>query len=294
MSTITNYVSRADLGWGPSPAASANPQSGLVIHYDSNNMDLAGKSHSACITYWHNTRAFHTGPSRGWADIGYSFMACPHAYILEGRGLYKQQAAQPGGNATHYSVTLAGGPNDPIPQMQIEAVRELRAYLMASPRNNSGNVFGHRDFSATSCPGNRAYDLVSDGTFAQAPGAITTGDTMSFLGLRKGDSGQVVRDLQKYLDDAGYPPANSFFDGEWDGVYGNGVENAIVAARQANGSGATTTTHISYWAMNQLRRAHWKAMYERFRKSGGDGGTPSGGLELPATVRVSGELKLED
>lgn len=284
MSTITNYVSRSDLGWGASPAAGAAIRSGLVIHYDSNNQDLASKSHSACVTYWHNTRSFHMGPSRGWADIGYSFFACPHGYVLEGRGLNKQQAAQPGGNATHYSCTLAGGPTDVIPEAQINAVRELRAWLMASPRNNSGAVLGHRDFTSTSCPGNRAYALVQDGTFTKAPGAITTGDDVSFLGLRKGDKGQIVRDFQKYLDDCGYPPANSFADGEWDGDFGNGVEASLVMLRRANGSDVTTSPHVSYWAMNQLRRAHWQAMYERYHTPSGSGG---GGSELPASERVT-------
>src|SRR5690554_3107703 len=88
------YVTRSDLGWGRSPAASANPKLGLVIHYDGSNQNLAAKDHSACISYWKNTRAFHTGPARGWADIGYSWGVCPHAYVFEGRGLYKTQRSE--------------------------------------------------------------------------------------------------------------------------------------------------------------------------------------------------------
>src|SRR5699024_12699029 len=63
---------RSDFGWSPhSPAASANPKSGLVVHYDSADQRLASKPHSECVAYWKRTRSFHTGPSRGWADIGY-------------------------------------------------------------------------------------------------------------------------------------------------------------------------------------------------------------------------------
>ncbi len=102
MGKPSNYVTRKDLGWSAtSPAGYANPRSGLVIHYDSNDQNLAGKDHSACLTYWRNTRSFHTGPRRPWDDVGYSFFACPHGYVLEGRGLNRVQAAQPGGNATH-------------------------------------------------------------------------------------------------------------------------------------------------------------------------------------------------
>lgn len=163
------YVSRADLGWGRTPAGSANPKSGLVVHYDSVDQGLADKDHDACIAYWNATRRFHTGPSRNWADIGYSWMACPHGHVLEGRGLYRVQAAQPGGNSTHYSVTLATGPNDRITPGQIEAVRQLRAWLMEPDTSISGKVLGHRDFIATSCPGDKAYRMVRDGTFSQPP-----------------------------------------------------------------------------------------------------------------------------
>ncbi|WP_431872941.1 peptidoglycan recognition protein family protein [Nocardiopsis eucommiae] len=174
----SKYVSRSDLGWGSSPAEQANPRSGLVIHYDSSDQNLANKNHSSCVTYWRNTRSFHTGPSRGWADIGYSWMACPHGYVLEGRGLYRTQAAQPGGNSSHYSCTLATGPSDPITPDQINAVRQLRQWLMEPDTSISGKVLGHRDFISTSCPGDKAYALVKDGTFAKAPGNTEGDDDM--------------------------------------------------------------------------------------------------------------------
>lgn len=165
-----NYISRSDLGWSrTSPAAWADPKSGLVVHYDSADQNLAGQGLEASIAYWQRTRSFHTGPSRGWADIGYSFMAAPTGHILEGRGLYRSQAAQPGGNSTHYSVTLATGPSDRITPAQINAVRELRRWLMEPATSISGTVLGHRDFIATSCPGDQAYELVRNGTFTQPP-----------------------------------------------------------------------------------------------------------------------------
>lgn len=161
------YVSRADLGWGRTAAGVADPKSGLVIHYDSGNQRLADKPHSACIDYWRRTRKFHMGPSRGWACIGYSFMACAHGYVLEGRGLFRAQAAQPGGNSTYYSVTLATGPTDEVTPAQINAVRQLREWLMEPATSIAGTVKGHRDFIATSCPGEKAYRMVKDGLFRE-------------------------------------------------------------------------------------------------------------------------------
>lgn len=159
---------RSDFGWTPySPAAHATPRSGLVVHYDSADQGLADKPHSACIAYWKRTRGFHTGSARGWTDIGYSFMACAHGCVMEGRGLFRQQAAQPGGNSTYYSVTLATGPRDRVTDAQINAVRQLREWLMEPDSSIAGTVKGHRNFVSTSCPGDKAYRMVRDGTFAQ-------------------------------------------------------------------------------------------------------------------------------
>lgn len=167
---------RSDFGWSPhSPASKADPKRGLVVHYDSSNQNLAAKSHSACVSYWKRTRAFHTGPSRGWADIGYSWGCCSHGYVMEGRGLFRAQAAQPGGNTTYYSVTLMTGPSDTVTDAQINAVRQLREWLMEPTSSISGTVKGHRDFVATSCPGTKAYNLVKDGTFRRP--AAWGGDT---------------------------------------------------------------------------------------------------------------------
>lgn len=161
-------VWRSQLGWSPySPAAHANPKSGLVIHYDSGNQRLASKPHSECIAYWNRTRSFHTGPSRGWRDVGYSWYCCSHGYVIEGRGLNREQAAQPGGNSTYYSVTLATGPTDEVTAAQINAVRQLREWLMEPATSIRGTVKGHRDFIATSCPGDKAYRMVRDGTFTK-------------------------------------------------------------------------------------------------------------------------------
>lgn len=160
-------VTRKEFGWGTTGAAYAKPRKGLVIHYDGSDQNLAGKPHAACVDYWRRTRKFHTGSNRQWVDIGYSFGACPHGMVFEGRGENHAQAAQPGGNTTWYSVTLMSGPGEKPTPPQIEAVRELRAYLMG--RGLGAEVKGHRDFYSTSCPGDSLYRLVRDGTFTKSP-----------------------------------------------------------------------------------------------------------------------------
>lgn len=151
---------RSVFGWGPTPAPYAPCTNGLVVHYDGSNQGLAGKSHSACRTYWKNTRAFHVN-TRGWLDIGYSFGVCPHGYVLEGRGWQRQQAAQPGGNSTWTSCTFMSGDAEKPTSAQITAFRELRAWLRG--KGLGAAVRGHRDFVSTSCPGSILYGMVKNG-----------------------------------------------------------------------------------------------------------------------------------
>lgn len=277
---------RSDLGWPPhSPAAWADPDEGLVVHYDSSDQNLAGQPHSACEAYWNRTRAFHTGPSRGWDDIGYSFMACPHGYVMEGRGLYRTQAAQPGGNTTHYSVTLATGPNDTITPEQINAVRQLRAWLMEPDTSISGTVLGHRDFVATSCPGADAYRMVQDGTFTQPPGTITTGDDMGILDLSKGDTGRRVAALQNMLRRIGRHQGRDLLPQYGtDSDYGQEVSDAVLWVRQElHGSTATDGDTITSYAYDQV----WTSYIRAAQTTSGGGGV------LPDTVRVSGDLEVQ-
>jgi N-acetylmuramoyl-L-alanine amidase len=157
---------RSVFGWGASGAGFADPRSGLVVHYDSANQGLANKNHTACRTYWKNTRKFHMGPARGWADIGYSFAVCPCGYVLEGRGVRKVQAAQPGGNSTWYSCTFMSGPSEKPTAAQIRAFQELRNWLRTNYGVGAG-VRGHRDFSSTACPGNILYTMVKNGSLVK-------------------------------------------------------------------------------------------------------------------------------
>lgn len=300
MARPSNYVSRASLGWGASPASNANISQGLVVHYDSGNQNLANKAHSACVTYWRNTRSFHTGPSRGWADIGYSFMACAHGYVLEGRGLRKQQAAQPGGNATHYSVTLATGPSDTITDAQINAVRELRAWLVGDHKNN-GRVLGHRDFIATACPGERAYALVKNGTFTKAPGSGgTVNPEDAVLGTREGDgllpgpASEAVKAVQRLIVAAGF--GDALGDSGVDGRWGPATSNGLLQARQYVGSNLDSVKTMTGESYAQLIRACARREAERAASAAVKDLPPAaGGGTLPKTetVQVSGTMEIK-
>lgn len=221
---------RKSFGWpATSPAGYANPTRGLVVHYDGSNQGLAGRPHSACREYWKRTRNFHTGPSRGWADLGYSYGCCPHGIILEGRGLNRAQAAQPGGNTTWYSVTFMGGPSEHPTSAQLRAFRELRAYLMN--RDVAGVVSYHGRFISTSCPGPILIGLVNSGAIIRGDAGGTTPPPTGGRVISAGDAGADVLAVQAQLVYLGYDLGTHGADGR----FGADTEKAVRAFQRAAG-----------------------------------------------------------
>jgi len=98
---------------------------------------------------------------------GNSFAVCPHGIVMEGRGWQRQQAAQPGGNSTWTSVTFMSGPSEAPTRAQINAFKQLRAWLRG--KGLKAGIRGHRDFISTSCPGEKLYALVKNGGLAGPP-----------------------------------------------------------------------------------------------------------------------------
>jgi peptidoglycan hydrolase-like protein with peptidoglycan-binding domain len=103
------------------------------------------------------------GPERGWADIGYSFGVCPHGKVMEGRGVGHVQAAQPGGNATWYSVTFMSGPGEKPTAAQTGAFRALRSWLRVSHGVRAAVTY-HGKFTSTDCPGSILKRMVLNGS----------------------------------------------------------------------------------------------------------------------------------
>lgn len=267
---------RSVFGWGATAAGYASCHLGLVIHYDGSNQGLAGKPHSACRSYWKSTRSFHVGSSRGWADIGYSFGVCPHGIVMEGRGARRAQAAQPGGNTTWTSCTLMTGPSEEPTPAQIEGVRQLRAWLRKTYGMGAA-VRGHRNFISTSCPGDRAYALVTDGTFTKAPGSgsTPTNEEDPLIGLREGDEGEGVVAVQRIIDHCGFGDllGPSGVDGKW----GAATSKALLALRKSLGSNVTVANSVTGSAYQQMLRALAKREAEKLIEWYGLDSLPSGG-----------------
>ncbi|MGA6223458.1 peptidoglycan-binding protein [Streptomyces umbrinus] len=174
-------VTRAALGWPTSAAPRQASAKGVKVHYEGTTVSTALLTdHNACLTLWKAIRKAHLANTReNYSDVAYNYAACPHGYLLEGRGIGRRTGAN--GNAAlnvgHYAILgLVGskGLTEPNAAM-LGAIRDGIDLLRA---NGAGaEVKGHRDGYATACPGGPLYAWVQKGAprpvVETKPGATT-------------------------------------------------------------------------------------------------------------------------
>lgn len=174
---LERFVSRRALGWPSTSAARATTNLGMIAHYDAGfrlrNLIRDKGGHQGCIEYWKGVRSMHR--NQGWLDVGYAYFACPHDYIFAGREVNHQQAAEAptpgklqGGNSRYVACTFGLGPGEKPTEGALRAWARLREWLMDVHGLKSA-VYGHRDFTATSCPGDDVYRLVRSGALKRKP-----------------------------------------------------------------------------------------------------------------------------
>lgn len=161
------FVSRTDLGWGPSGSSLMGSAGGVKIHYLGTHVDPSiVDDHRRCLDLWRNIRDSHlANTSERYTDIAYNAGVCQHGYVLEGRGAGRRSGAN-GNRALNdgdYAVAaLLGdsGATDPAPDM-LNGLRDAIEWLRS---NGAGDrVGGHQDGYPTSCPGKPLYAWVQAG-----------------------------------------------------------------------------------------------------------------------------------
>jgi len=113
--------------------------------------------------------------TRGWCDIGYNYLICPHGDIFEGRGGGDDvRGAHDGCNCGSMGVAMMGYfhplQNQALTVAMQDAFVALSAYkceqqgidplgnsFYAGYGANQETIYGHREVSATACPGDLAY-----------------------------------------------------------------------------------------------------------------------------------------
>jgi hypothetical protein len=167
LEALLKLVTRSDLGWPASAAPTQTSTKGTKVHYEGQPVSLKLlDDHDLCIAEWKAIRKAHLANTKeNYSDIAYNYGACPHGYLLEGRGLGKRTGAngdQPL-NKAHYAIAgLVGdkGLTEPTDAM-LGAIRDGIELLR---KHGAGDeIKGHRDGHATACPGEPLYAWVKKG-----------------------------------------------------------------------------------------------------------------------------------
>lgn len=151
-------VSRS--AWGAKPprgSYSRHQIEHLVVHhtYAPNASQYQGAASVRGIQKFHQD-------SRGWMDIGYHFLIGPDGVIFQGRP-QEVSGAHVIPNRGKVGVCMIGNFDgvDTVTPVQREALVALLAWLAGSyDVNPTTEIFGHRDWMSTGCPGQSLYDML--------------------------------------------------------------------------------------------------------------------------------------
>lgn len=143
--------------WGARPPRSVtpfDPDFGDTVHYEGVNLGVF--AHTTCASKVRGIQNFHMD-AKGWVDVAYSDLGCPHGYVFEGRGPLVRTAANGTneGNASAHATCALLGPDDAVTDellwaMAVSAARLNRAAGLQ-------RVNGHRDWKPTACPDDDLY-----------------------------------------------------------------------------------------------------------------------------------------
>ena len=157
------FVSRAEWG-GRKPRSISRipgPVTSTTFHWEGPKMGTF--THSSCASKVRGIQNFHMD-SRGWSDIAYNAVVCPHGYVFEGRWVGARSAAQGtnAGNDTSYAICGLFGEGDVLTDLMKDAYLDCRTYFMATAKTGA-TIRPHSYWHATACPGNGVRVWIGDG-----------------------------------------------------------------------------------------------------------------------------------
>ncbi len=232
--------------WGAQPATSTismvgPPQKILVHHTDSAN--TTDYSQAAAYTIARNIQQWHF--ARGWVDSGQQFTISRGGYTLEGRhrsveglgsgssSVFPLGAHCTGQNSTSIGIENEGTYMTTLPtSAQWTALVNLCAYLCQTYGLGPEDIYGHRDFLDTDCPGDALYaklpQLRSEVAAMLGTSNPPPPPTRSWPTLSQGASGFRVTVAQYLLRHSGRSLTV-------DGSFGPGTQAAVVSFQQSKG-----------------------------------------------------------
>lgn len=194
---------------------------GTAVHWEGPKM--GSFSHDKCAAKVRGIQAFHMN-TRGWADIAYNYVVCPHGYVFEGRGLNIGSGANgtTQANYDYYAVCALTGEGDPTTAALLVGIND--AVLLCQTRA-AKTVIGHRDCIQTTCPGPELYAAVKAGKFGKA-GAPASPPASAIPSLPKPAPGRLLTEDGK-ADAGTIKVFQKFLAVPADGIWGPNTSKAL-------------------------------------------------------------------
>ncbi|HEX6290498.1 MAG TPA: N-acetylmuramoyl-L-alanine amidase [Herpetosiphonaceae bacterium] len=219
--------------WGAQPpkepitVLSTRPTKILVHHTAGSNSTDYSLSHAYQLA--RNIQQSHF--NRGWIDSGQQFTISRGGYVMEGR--HRSLEVLRGGTS-HVRGAHCDGQNDVAvgienegtytsvqpPQVLYNQLVALCAYICQQYDIPSSQIYGHRDFNATQCPGDQLYAMLPKLRSDVAARLGGGGGSRVWPIVQRGDTGERVKTIQYLLRHRGYSLTI-------DGIFGSGTESAV-------------------------------------------------------------------
>ncbi|KAL4236848.1 N-acetylmuramoyl-L-alanine amidase [Mactra antiquata] len=155
-----NIISRAEWGarYPRRTSYMSLPVSKVFIHHTATSSCSTSRTCSARVRSIQN---YHMN-SRRWNDIGYNFLVGGDGNVYEGRGWSGVGAHTANHNSVSLGVAMIGNYMNDLPSSDaIRAAKELiECGVERSKISTFYDLFGHRDASQTTCPGDELYDEI--------------------------------------------------------------------------------------------------------------------------------------
>lgn len=148
-------ITRRQMGMrAPRSVSTSITPDGVTLHYAGEAIGGWLWDHSRCPSIWLAWQDYHMD-KHGWSDLAYSHGACPHGFVLEGRGSGVRTAAQGSndGNNRSYALCYLAGQGEPLTDPAKDALLTAMAMLANGPKPARSRRWVHREWHATACPG---------------------------------------------------------------------------------------------------------------------------------------------
>lgn len=135
-------------------------------------------------------QAYHQ--SLGWPDLAYHFIIDSRGNVYRGRPMIAVGDTATSYDPTGHLLICCEGNFDEqeIPEAQYRGLVDMVAWGAGRFDIGAGEIAGHRDFAATSCPGDDLYPLIAGGALAADVAAM--GETRHTLLSLCGAVGEAV------------------------------------------------------------------------------------------------------